>query len=87
MPRSKGDDKRAVQIRAHLENIMAVLVRMKHTQRLTTLRVRQARDRSGLVELLDPALDELVAAGAAVDAMSREIATTLDVLVDGGLRG
>lgn len=59
MSRSKGTTKDMVAAREALECATAALVRVVYLERITRLRIEQARARCGLGELLDPALTEL----------------------------
>lgn len=57
---------RDTQIRAALEGIAAELAMVRDTSPITRLRMMQAMQRTGLVGLVSPALDEL-------DEMSRAV--------------
>ena len=52
-------NKRDTEIRAALETICTELAVIRRWMPVTRLRVVQAQQRSGLVGLLDPALDEM----------------------------
>lgn len=83
MPRISGVTGDLVAVRAALECATASLVRIEFTERITRLRMEQARARTGLGELLDPALDELGEMASAAQSAKAEIAAVLAGMVGG----
>jgi hypothetical protein len=67
--------------REALENALAALVRVEYLHPITRIRVRQARDRSGLVSLLEPALSEMDEMVKSVSCAKREVVHALAQLV------
>lgn len=82
MPRSSGIDGRVVSQRAALENVMAVLVRLERTFPIVSLRIDQAMVRSGLVDLLAPALDEMTEMDGSIQLAKSNIVTALAKLME-----
>ena len=83
MPRSKGEDKYFVLQREALENALASLVRIEYLHPITRLRVRQARDRAGMANLLGPALEEMDEMCGSVQAAKDQVCVVLAHLIDG----
>jgi hypothetical protein len=81
MPRSKGQDGRVVSLTRSLENATAALVHCEYIERITRLRVEQARHRSGLHDLLNPALQELDEMTRSVQVAKQEVAQALAQLI------
>lgn len=83
MSRSLGMDGNTVKLRGALENVSTSLGMIDEYLPVTRLRVKQARDRSGLGSLLDPALAELDEVRREVQTMKREVASAV-AMVQGG---
>ena len=83
MSRSRGDSKAVVIQREALENALASLVRIEYLHPITRLRVRQARDRTGMANLLGPALDEMDEMRVSVLSAKGQVCAALAHLVDG----
>ena len=80
MPRSKGETGSVVRQREALENVLASLVRIEYLHPITILRVRQARDRGGLGNLLGPALEEMDEMGVTVSAAKAQLMRAMTYL-------
>lgn len=61
---------------------MAALVRVRYLSPITMLRVRQARERSGLSDLLTPALHELDEQYKLVRAAQEQVSQAIRGLTD-----
>ena len=59
MPRSKGQDGMAIRVRADLEGVLGHLADHDECTPRVVLRIRQAIKRTGLTDLLSPALEDL----------------------------
>jgi hypothetical protein len=73
-----------VRLAEHIEGAMAALVRWEYIERITRLRVEQARHRSGLHDLLDPALQELDDMTRSVQAARTQVSQALAQAGDDG---
>jgi hypothetical protein len=69
-------------LREALECATGALVRAEYTHRITRLRVDQARQRSGLDDLLDPALTELDDIYRSVMAAKTQVSRALTRLTE-----
>lgn len=77
MSRIKGMTGDVAALRDALECATASLVRIEFTERITRLRMEQAKRRYGLDELIDPALDELAVIVKAAQSAKGEIAKAM----------
>lgn len=77
MSRSSGHTGDVVSMRESLESATAALVRIEYVQRITLVRVEQARQRSGLADLLDPALQELDEMASAAQSAKAQVRQAL----------
>jgi hypothetical protein len=77
-------NQRDTQVRAALEGIAAELAVVQDTEPITRLRVVQAKQRSGLASLLEPALEELDQIGSAVATAQVQVCAALAVLAEKG---
>lgn len=82
MPRNKGMTGKAVALRDTLECAVAALVRAERIERITHLRIEQARARCGLSDLLDPALGELSEIMGAVRSAKAHVSAALHQVVE-----
>lgn len=73
---------RDTEIRSALETICAELAVIRGAMPITRLRVRQARERSGLTALLSPALDELDNVDQSVDVIGKQVTSALAKLLE-----
>jgi hypothetical protein len=73
---------RDTRVRAALEGIAAELAVIKDTSPITRLRMMQAMQRTGLVGLMSPALDELDDMSRAVQEAQTQVSLALAVLID-----
>ena len=73
---------RDTQVRAALEGIAAELAMVYETGPITRLRVMQAMQRTGLVTLMSPALDELDDMSKAIREAQTQVATALEKLME-----
>jgi hypothetical protein len=74
-------DLRDTRIRAALEGVAAELAVVCNTSPLTRLRISQALQRTGLVSLLDPALDEIDEITHAVESARVQVGMALEAMV------
>lgn len=82
MPRNRGTTAGAVALRDTLECAVAALVRAERLERITHLRIEQARARCGLGDLLDPALGELTEIMGAVRSAKAHVGVALRQVVE-----
>lgn len=71
------------RVRAELDGVMLALVDWQEVEPFVRLRIEQAIRRSGLRDLLEPALKDLDRMCQAVDEAKRQVAAAYDRLVDG----
>lgn len=82
MPRAKGLSVAALRVQEDLDCIQAALVGWEISAKLMRLRIEQARQRSGLAALIDPALDELAVMHCKIRAAHRHISKARARLVE-----
>lgn len=70
-------NKRDTEIRAALESIGGELVAIRTVVPLAQLRVRQAKERTGLDDLLSPAIDEMEEVSKAVAVIGEQVRAAL----------
>ena len=78
----KGRTRSYMAIQEELDCINGALVGWEISARFLRLRIQQARARTGLDELLSPALAELDAMSVRVASAKQQIASTLTRLVE-----
>lgn len=77
----KGRNYRYMTIQEELDCVTGALVGWEISARFLRLRIEQARTRTGLNDLLSPALAELDAMSAKVASAKQQVASTLARLV------
>jgi hypothetical protein len=82
MPRKKGKTKNVMAIQAELDCITGALVGWEIAESILRLRINQARQRTGLDELLLPALDELDIMHQRVMAAKSQVSHALGMLTE-----
>ena len=80
MPRVKGFSRLQVRQREHLENALAYLENISQDLKLIQLRIRQAKKRTGLHDLLNPADDALVHILEHIKKYRQEIIQGIDLI-------
>ena len=70
-------------MREALENATAALVRLQYIQRVVALRVTQARQRTGLHDLLSPALNDLDDISRSAQTAQAQVGAALSQLLAG----
>jgi hypothetical protein len=73
-------NKRDTQLRAALEGIAAELAMVRDVNLITHLRVMQAMQRTGLIGLMSPALDELDEMSMAIREAQAQVSAALATL-------
>lgn len=77
MSRTKGQDKHALKVRAELEGALGDIADYLECNQLVALRIQQAARRTGLGNLLVPALDELARMDADVASARKQVVAAL----------
>ena len=70
-------NKRDTEIRAALETICGELAVIRRVMPVTRLRMEQARDRTGLTDLICPALDEMGDLSRCVRVIGEQVSAAL----------
>ena len=84
MPRAKGKTADFMQLQEQLDEVTTALVAWEIAERFLRIRIEQARRRTGLDDLLLPALAELDEMGKQIKAAKLQVSRTLDSLLDSG---
>jgi hypothetical protein len=82
MPRQKGKTEKVMRLQEDLDCITGSLVGWEIAERILRLRIEQARQRTGLDELLSPALAELDEMSMRVRAAKAQVSRTLARLTE-----
>ncbi|PKN91081.1 MAG: hypothetical protein CVU44_20920 [Chloroflexi bacterium HGW-Chloroflexi-6] len=82
MPRAKGKTDQVMRLQEDLDCITGALVGWEIAERILRLRIEQARQRTGLDELLSPALTELDEMSKRVRAAKMQVSHTLTRLTE-----
>jgi hypothetical protein len=82
MPRAKGKTNEYMHIQADMDDITSALIGWEIAERFIRIRIEQARQRTGMDELLVPALDELDIMSAQVRAAKSHVSKTLARLME-----
>ena len=82
MPRTKGFNGLQVRQREHLENALAYLERIAQDLKLAQLRIQQAKRRTGLHNLLDPADEIVVQVLDRIEKYRQEIAKAIGLIAN-----
>lgn len=82
MPRKKGKTNQVMALQEELDCVTGALVGWEIAERILRMRIDQARQRTGLDELLLPALDELDTMTNRVQAAKSHVSRTLDKLTE-----
>lgn len=75
-------NKDMTEIRAYLESIKAEVVHIRRVSPVTTLRVQQGLQETGLSRLFIPALDELADVSTSVDVINAQATLALQKLLE-----
>lgn len=73
---------RATKVRTGMETALACLMRAAHVAPVTAVRLRQARQRSGLESLLAPAEDEFGMIVSDIEIAQAQVSAALALLVE-----
>ena len=82
MPRAKGKTADFMLLQEQLDSVTGALVGWEIAERFLRIRIIQAHQRTGLDDLLLPALDELDEMSRRVQAAKTQVSRTLDSLLD-----
>ena len=80
MPRVKGFNGLQVRQREHLENALAYLELITQDLKLVQLRIRQAKKRTGLQGLLDPADEIVIQLLARIEGYRQDIVQAISLI-------
>jgi hypothetical protein len=82
MTKPKGKTRAVMAIQEQLDCIMGALVGWEMAERIIRIRIAQAHERTGLTDLLIPALEELDTMSARVCAAKAQVSRALSMLVE-----